>query len=81
MAYAEYKNASGKINAIPARLGELNRKLSLYLTTSSRATNAIGNGRLSVNDLNIDRVAPVSPDIYLGMALDLMKKNNLIAFL
>ncbi|NLY77927.1 MAG: putative manganese-dependent inorganic diphosphatase [Tissierellia bacterium] len=78
LAYAEYKNASGKINAIPARLGELNRETKFILDYFGvEPPMLLETVRLSVNDLNIDRVAPVSPDIYLGMALDLMKKNNL----
>ncbi len=78
LAYAEYKNASGKINAIPARLGELNRETKFILDYFGvEPPMLLETVRLSVNDLNIDRVAPVSPDISLGMALDLMKKNNL----
>ena len=33
LAYAEYKNANGGINAIPVRLGEINRETKFILNT------------------------------------------------
>ncbi|MBU5439623.1 putative manganese-dependent inorganic diphosphatase [Tissierella sp. MSJ-40] len=78
LAYAEYKNANGDINAIPVRLGEMNRETKFILEYFGvDAPMLIETVRLSVEDLNFDKIAPVSPDISLRMALDLMKKNNL----
>jgi manganese-dependent inorganic pyrophosphatase len=78
LAYAEYKNANGDVNAIPVRLGEMNRETKFILEYFGvDAPMLIETVRLSVEDLNFDKIAPVSPDISLRMALDLMKKNNL----
>ncbi len=78
LAYAEYKNASGNINAVPVRLGELNRETKFILDYFGvEPPRLLETARLSVKDLNFDRVAPVSPDISIGMALEIMKKNNL----
>lgn len=78
LAYAEFKNASGNINAVPVRLGELNRETKFILDYFGvEPPMLLETARLSVKDLNFDRVAPVSPDISIGMALEIMKKNNL----
>ncbi len=78
LAYAEYKNASGKINAIPVRLGELNRETQFILDYFGvEPPMLLETARLCVKDLNFDKVAPVSPDISLGMALEIMNKNSL----
>ncbi len=78
LAYSEYKNANGDVNAIPVRLGEMNRETKFILEYFGvDAPMLIETVRLSVEDLNFDKIAPVSPDISLRMALDLMKKNNL----
>ncbi len=78
LAYAEFKNASGNINAVPMRLGELNRETKFILDYFGvEPPMLLETARLSVKDLNFDRVAPVSPDISIGMALEIMKKNNL----
>ena len=78
LAYAEYKNANGDVNAIPVRLGEINRETKFILDYFGVAAPVLlETVRLSVGDLNFDKIAPVSPDISLRMALELMKKNNL----
>lgn len=78
LAYAEYKNANGGINAIPVRLGEINRETKFILEYFGvSAPTLLETVRLSVEDLNFDKIAPISPDISLRMALELMKKNNL----
>lgn len=78
LAYAEYKNANGDINAIPVRLGEINRETQFILEYFGvPAPTFLETVRLSVEDLDFDKIAPVSPDISLRMALELMKRNNL----
>lgn len=78
LAYAEYKNANGYVNAIPVRLGELNRETKFILEYFGvDAPMLLETVRLSVEDLNFDTIAPVSPDISLRMALDIMKRNNI----
>ena len=78
LAYAEYKNADGNLNAIPVRLGEINRETKFILDYFGvEAPMLLETVRLSVEDLNFDKIAPVSPDISLRMALDIMKGNNI----
>lgn len=78
LAYAEYKNATGDINAIPVRLGEMNRETKFILEYFGvEPPTVLETVRISVEDLDFDKIAPVSPDISLRKALELMKKNNL----
>ena len=78
LAYAEYKNGNGDVNAIPVRLGPINRETKFILDYFGlEAPMLLETVRLSVEDLDFDKIAPVSPDISLRMALELMKKNNL----
>ena len=78
LAYAEYKNANGDVNAIPVRLGEINRETKFILDYFGvEKPMLLETVRLSVEDLNFDKIAPVSPDISLRMALDIMKKNDI----
>lgn len=78
LAYAEFKNANGDVNAVPVRLGPINRETKFILDYFGvEPPMLLETVRLSVQDLDFDKVAPVSPDISLGMALELMKKNNL----
>ena len=78
LAYAEYKNADGNINAIPVRLGEINRETKFILDYFGvEQPMLLETVRLSVEDLNFDKIAPVSPDISLRMALDIMKSNDI----
>jgi len=77
LAYAEFKNGNGEVNAIPVRLGNINLETKFILEYFGvKEPLLVETLRLSVEDLNFDKVAPVSPDISLRMALNLMKKNN-----
>lgn len=77
IAYAEYKNGNTNVNAIPMRLGDVNLETKFILDYFGvEAPTLVETVRLSVEDLNFDKVAPVSPDISLRMALNIMKKNN-----
>ncbi|SDZ31997.1 manganese-dependent inorganic pyrophosphatase [Proteiniborus ethanoligenes] len=78
LAYAEYKNTNGDVNAIPVRLGEINRETKFILDYFGISEPILlETVRLSVEDLSFDKIAPIRPDISLRMALELMKKNNL----
>lgn len=78
LAYAEFKNWNGDVNAVPVRLGSINRETKFILDYFGvEAPMLLETVRLSVRDLNFDKIAPVSPDISLRMALELMKKNKL----
>ena len=78
IAYADYKNANGDVNAIPVRLGNINRETKFILDYFGvEVPELMETVRLSVEDLNFDKLAPVNPEVSLRMALNLMKKNNL----
>ncbi len=78
LAYADYKNAYGDVNAVPVRLGKINRETKFILDYFDvEAPMLLETVRLSVKDLDFDNIGPVSPDISLRMALEIMKKNNL----
>lgn len=77
LAYAEYKNGNGDIEAIPVRIGGINRETKFILDYFGvEEPQLMETVRLSVEDLNFDNIAPVSPEISLRMALNLMSKNN-----
>lgn len=77
IAYAEFKNKTSDKNYIPVRLGELNRETSFILSYFGiDSPKFIDNVKLQVSDLNIDRITPVSSDVTLKMAWNLMKVNN-----
>ncbi|MCM8710994.1 putative manganese-dependent inorganic diphosphatase [Clostridium sp. SYSU_GA19001] len=77
IAYAEFKNKTGTLKAIPVRLGDINRETRFILDYFNVETpKLIETVKVQVSDLNIDTVAPVAPDISLKMAWNIMKKNN-----
>lgn len=78
IAYAEFKNKTGRIPAIPVRLGEISRETKFVLDYFGvEEPQLIDTVKVQVADLNIDNVAPISPEISLKMAWTLMKKNNI----
>ncbi len=78
MAYAEYKNKTGEDHYIPVRLGEINRETQFILAyLGLEPPKFIENVRLQVSDLNIDKIAPISSEITLKMAWNIMKMNNI----
>lgn len=77
IAYAEFKNRTGNIPAIPVRLGEINRETAFVLEHFGVETpKYIETVKTQVSDLNIDIPITVSPEISLKMAWSIMKKNN-----
>lgn len=77
ISYAELKNKTGNLKAVPVRLGEINRETQFILNYFGVEFPAlIETVKVQVSDLHIDNVAPVSPDISLKMAWNIMKKNN-----
>ncbi|MBG0764582.1 MAG: DHH family phosphoesterase [Tissierellales bacterium] len=78
IAYAEYKNSFGEEIAIPVRLGDINRETKFILDYFDvKEPVFLETLRLNVSDLDFDKIAPITGDISLGMALELMKSNNL----
>ena len=77
LAYAEFKNKTGSITAVPVRLGELNRETQFVLDYFDvKPPELIETVRAQIQDLKFDSVAPICPDISLKMAWSIMKKNN-----
>lgn len=78
IAYSEFKNKTQKINAIPIRLGELNRETQFILNYFGvESPKLIKTVKPQIADLEIDTVAPISSDISLKMAWNLMKQKNI----
>ncbi|OLS02227.1 putative manganese-dependent inorganic diphosphatase [Tissierella creatinophila] len=78
IAYAEYKNTLGDVNAIPVRLGNINRETDFILKYFGvKSPTLLETVKLSVEDLDFDKIAPITSDISLRMGLELMKKNTL----
>lgn len=77
LAYAEFKNKTQKTPAKAIRLGEVNNETQFILNYFGvEAPEFIKTVKTQVADLDIDTVAPISPDISLKMAWTIMKKNN-----
>ncbi|MBU3159016.1 putative manganese-dependent inorganic diphosphatase [Clostridium frigoris] len=77
IAYSEFKNKTGKITAVPIRLGETNSETKFILKYFAVAEpELITTVKTQISDLDIDVVAPISPDISLKMAWSIMKKKN-----
>lgn len=78
IAYSEFKNKIGDIPAVPYRLGEVNRETQFILEYFDVDTpELLETVKTQVNDLNIDKIAPVSPDISIKTAWNIMKKNRI----
>jgi manganese-dependent inorganic pyrophosphatase len=77
LAYAEFKNKTQNTKAIPVRLGELSRETKFILEYFGvEPPKLIDTVKVQVEDLSIDKIAPVSPEISIKMAWALMKQNN-----
>jgi manganese-dependent inorganic pyrophosphatase len=77
VAYSELKKKLG-FNAVPARLGEINRETEFILEYFYvPVPEYLHTVKTQVCDLNIDNVIPVSPDVSIKTAWMLMKRNNL----
>lgn len=78
LAYADYKNNSSEVEAIPVRLGDINRETKFVLEYFNiRKPEFMETVRLSVEDLEFDNIAAISSDISLRMALSIMTKNDI----
>ena len=78
LAYAEFKSKTGTAHYVPVRLGEINRETYFILAYFGvEQPQFIENVRLQVSDLHIDKIAPISSDITLKMAWNIMRMNNI----
>lgn len=77
IAYAELKKKLG-IEAIPARLGDINRETEFILHYFDVAVpEHISTVKTQISDIKMDRAFPVSADISIKTAWNLMKRNNI----
>lgn len=77
IAYAELKNKIQDVPAIPVRLGELNRETKFILDYFKVPIPLfIDTVRVQVSDIKIDTITPISKDISMSMAFDIMKKQD-----
>ncbi|KYH29766.1 MULTISPECIES: putative manganese-dependent inorganic diphosphatase [Clostridium] len=77
LAYAEFKNKSAGLNAIPIRIGEVSRETQFVLDYFGvKKPRFVESLKAQVKDLNMDKVPPVYPETSLKTAWTLMKKNN-----
>lgn len=78
IAYAEFKNKTGELPAVAYRLGEINTETKFILDHFGvDQPPLLETVKTQVNDLNIDKIAPVAPDISIKTAWNLMKKNRI----
>lgn len=76
-AYAELKNKTSDIPVIPVRLGNINRETQYILDRfEAKAPEFLETVKLKVEDLEIDKIAAISPDISLKMAWNIMRDKN-----
>ncbi|MEY7998692.1 putative manganese-dependent inorganic diphosphatase [Clostridium sp. Mt-5] len=76
IAYAEFKNKMG-VNAIPIRLGNLNRETKFVLDYFEvKPQKLVENVKAQISDLNIDSVNPISPETSLKTAWAMISKNS-----
>lgn len=77
ISYAEFKNKTGEIPAVPVRLGNVNRETQFILDYFNvKAPEFLETVKLKVEDLEIDNISPISADISLKMAWSIMKEKN-----
>ncbi len=76
--YAELKNRTSEVPAVPVRLGNVNRETQFILDYfGAKAPEFLETVRLKVEDLKIDSVEPVLPTVSLREAWDEMKSKNI----
>lgn len=76
-AYSEFKNKMGSIPTVPVRLGNVSQETQYILDYfGAKAPEFLKTVRLTVADLQFDKVNSVNPEISLKMAWNIMKENN-----
>jgi manganese-dependent inorganic pyrophosphatase len=76
IAYAELKRKIG-VEAVPVRIGNINKETEFVLNYFGiEFPEYLATVRTQVKDLNMDTISPVSEDISIKTAWNIMKKNN-----
>ena len=77
-SYAEFKNKTGKLPAIPVRLGNVSQETQYILDYFGvEAPQLLKTVKLKVEDLEFDKITPVSPEISLKTAWPIMRDKNI----
>lgn len=77
ISYAGFKNKVGEIPAVPVRLGNVSRETQFILDYFNvEAPEFLETVKLKVEDLKIDNISPISSDISLKMAWNIMRDKN-----
>lgn len=77
IAYAEFKNKTGNIPAVPVRLGELNQETQFVLDYFGvEKPKFLETVKLKVEDLEFDKVESVASEASLKQAWNVMKQSN-----
>ena len=75
--YAEFKNKTGDIPAVPVRLGNINRETQYILDTFNvKPLEYLETVKLKVEDLDIDAIEPIAPKTSLKTAWNIMREKN-----
>lgn len=78
IGYSEFKNKTQDLPAIPVRLGNINQETQFILDYFKvQQPEFLETVKLKVEDLQIDKMSPVAPEISLKMAWNIMKDKNL----
>ena len=78
IAYAEFKNKTQDTLAIPVRLGNVSQETQYILDYFVvEAPQFLETVKLKVEDLEMDNIAPLAPEVSLKMAWNIMRDKNL----
>ena len=76
--YSEFKNKTSNLPTIPVRLGNVNTETQFILDYFKvKAPRLLETVKLKVEDLDIDTIASILPDLSLKMAWNLMRDNHI----
>lgn len=77
IAYAEFKNKTQNVDAVPIRLGNLNKETEFVLNYFGvPKPKFVDTLKSRVSDLGMDKASPLSPDVSLKNAWTAMKKYD-----
>jgi manganese-dependent inorganic pyrophosphatase len=76
--YAEFKNKTSNLPAVPVRLGNVNTETQFILDYFGvKAPRFLETVKLKVEDLDIDTIGPITSNISLKAAWNIMRDNHL----
>ena len=76
--YSEFKNKTSNLPTIPVRLGNVNAETQFILDYFGvKAPNLLETVKLKIEDLDIDTIASILPNLSLKMAWNIMRDNHI----